>query len=372
MQQVILVWLMYDLTGSIIKVAQIYALRSLPNLMVGLAAGSVADRLDRRTLMRYSVWGMVLTTLAMVALLYTGNLTVWPLMLFAFFLGILQAFYMTARQVYAFDIVGSGGAVSGIAAISLAQRIGEVLGALLAGWLIEWYGPAVSILTMSASYFSGSMLMYFLRRLSGLSPTDRESLKDNLINYFHALRSNRVMLVLLISTVAVEILGFSHQVMIPVLALDVLKVGPAGLGVLVAFRSVGGALGVTALAAMGQVKRQGVFLLVTLALFGVGQIFLGQSLTFWMALLFVTFVNVMAAITDVLHQTLLQSSVSDAERGRAMGSWTVAVGTAPLGQLQIVYLADLSGSRVALLVNGVGLTALALIMTVIMPRLRKL
>ncbi|HEU0021158.1 MAG TPA: MFS transporter [Dehalococcoidia bacterium] len=372
MQQVILVWLMYELTGSVIKVAELYAVRSLPNLLVGLAAGSVADRLDRRALMRYSLWGMMLTTLAMVALLYTGNFTLWPLILFAFLLGTLQAFNLTARQVYAYDIVGASGAVSGIAAISLAQRAGEVLGALAAGWLIQWYGPAVSILTMSASYFSGALLIHFLRRLGGRSSTGRESLKENLLNYFRALRSNRVMLVLLVSTVAVEILGFSHQVMIPVLALDVLKVGPVGLGVLVAFRSVGGALGVFALSVLGQVQRQGVFLLVTLGLFGVGQILLGQSLTFWMALVFVTLVNVMAAITDVLHQSLLQSSVSNEQRGRAMGSWTVAVGTAPLGQLQIGYLADLSGSRIALLVNGVGLAALALTMAIFMPRLRKL
>ena len=55
-----------------------------------------------------------------------------------------------------------------------------------------------------------------------------------------------------------------------------------------------------------------------------------------------------------------------------MGAWTVAVGTAPMGQLQLGYLADLSGTRIALLVNGVGLAALALIIAVSMPRLRKL
>ena len=372
MQHVALGWLIFDMTESGFMVGALFAVRSLPNLLVGLAAGSVADRLDRRAVMRSSVWGMLLTALVIAALLYTGKLSVWPLMLFAFLLGTLQAFYMTTRQVYVYDIVGSSGAVSGIASISLAQRVGEVVGALIAGWLIEWFGPTVSFLTMSASYFFGVLPIYFLRRLGGLSPSDRESLKDNLLNYFRALRSNRVILVLIISTVAAEILGFSHQVLIPVLALDVLNVGPAGLGVLIAFRSVGGAIGVTALAVLGQVKRQGAFLLVTIGLFGVSQILLGQSLTFWMAVVFVTLVNMMAAITDVLHQSLLQSSVSDEQRGRAMGSWTVAVGTAPLGQLQLGYLADLSGTRIALLVNGAGLAALALIMAVIMPRLRKL
>jgi hypothetical protein len=89
-------------------------------------------------------------------------------------------------------------------------------------------------------------------------------------------------------------------------------------------------------------------------------------------LTFVTLVNVMAAITDVLHQGLLQLSVSNEQRGRAMGSWIVGIGTAPVGQLQIGYLAEVTSSRVALLVNGVGLAALAVIMGVLMPRLRRL
>jgi hypothetical protein len=55
-----------------------------------------------------------------------------------------------------------------------------------------------------------------------------------------------------------------------------------------------------------------------------------------------------------------------------MGSWIVGIGTAPVGQLQIGYLAELTSSRTALLVNGLALTALALVMAVVMPRLRKL
>jgi predicted MFS family arabinose efflux permease len=131
-------------------------------------------------------------------------------------------------------------------------------------------------------------------------------------------------------------------------------------------------LGVALVAALGQISRRGLFLLVAVVFFGLGQVLLGQSVNFWMALTFVTLVNVMAAITDVLHQGLLQLSVSNEQRGRAMGSWIVGIGTAPVGQLQIGYLAEVTSSRVALLVNGVGLAALAVIMGVLMPRLRRL
>jgi len=42
---------------------------------------------------------------------------------------------------------------------------------------------------------------------------------------------------------AAELLGFSHQVMLPVLAKEVLQVGAGGLGVLTALRFLGGCLG---------------------------------------------------------------------------------------------------------------------------------
>jgi hypothetical protein len=225
---------------------------------------------------------------------------------------------------------------------------------------------------MSIGYSCGALILYLLRHAGESAPLDRESMVENIVNYFRALRSNRVMLSLMISTAGVEVLGFSHQVMLPILALNVLEVGAGGLGVLTAFRFVGGTLGVALVAALGQITRRGLFLLVAVVFFGLGQVLLGQSVNFWMALTFVTLVNVMAAITDVLHQGLLQLSVSNEQRGRAMGSWIVGIGTAPVGQLQIGYLAEVTSSRVALLVNGVGLAALAVIMGVLMPRLRRL
>jgi MFS family permease len=372
MLQVVLGWLVFEMTGSGGMVGAVFAARSAPNLIVGLAAGPITDRLDRRTLMKISVWGMMLSSLAVALLLFTNQLTVWQLMALTFLLGTLHAFDMTARQVYVYDVVGASGAISGIALVSLAQRIGQVFGALLAGLLLESHGPGVAFLGMSISYGCGAMALYVLRQVGQSAPQQREPMTENILNYFKALKSNRVMLSLMISTAGVEVLGFSHQVMLPILAREVLGVGAGGLGVLTAFRFAGGALGVTALAALEQVRRRGVLLLVAVGFFAAGQIGLGLSVSFGMALIFVTFINMMAAITDVLHQGLLQLGVSNEQRGRAMGSWIVGTGTAPLGQLQIGYLAELTSPRIALLVNGMGLAFLALVMAVAMPRLRKL
>jgi MFS family permease len=371
-QLVVLGWLVFDMTGSSGMVGVIFAARAAPNLIVGLIAGSITDRVDRRTMMRVAVSGLALTSLGAGLVLSTGQLDIWQLMLVTFMLGTFQAFYVTARQVYVYDVVGASGVINAIALISLGQRLGQVFGALMAGALIYWQGAGTSFLAMSLGYGFGVMTLYMLRHAGGSAPPQRELMGENILNYFRALRTNRLMLSLMVSTAATEVFGFSHQVMLPILAKDVLLVGAVGLGVLTAFRFLGGALGVVILAALGEVRRRGLLLLSAVALFGIGQVLLGQAFNFWVALLVVAFANAMASIADVLHQSLLQLSVSNEQRGRAMGSWIVGIGTAPVGHLQVGYLAEATNARIALLINGVTLAVLALTLGVVLPRLRRL
>ena len=372
MQQVLLGWLVFEITGSGAMVGAVFAARSAPNLVVGFLAGSVTDRMDRRWLMRVSILGMTLVAGLMGFLAITGNLPVWGLLLATVALGAFQAFYMTARQAYVLDIVGSDGALNGIALISMAQRVGGIAGALLAGVVIQRWGPGPAFLVMGSGYIIGFLVLYWLRRAGASAPQYREPLWQNLVSYFDALRSNRALAVLMVTTAAAEMFGFSHQVVLPIFAKEVLNVGPAGLGLLTAFRFFGGALGVFAGAAMGRVKRHGVLLLTFLALFGAGEVLLSQSPNYWSALVFVTLINIMATGTDILHHTLLQLSVPNDQRGRAMGAWLVGTGMAPLGQLEIGYLAGLANSRVALLTNGLLLVAGSLVLGVVMPRIRRL
>jgi hypothetical protein len=79
-----------------------------------------------------------------------------------------------------------------------------------------------------------------------------------------------------------------------------------------------------------------------------------------------------AAATDILHLALLQYSVANEQRGRAMGAWLVGIGTSPLGQLEMGYLAGLAGAPLALLLNGMALIALAGVLALCLPRLRRL
>lgn len=372
MQQVLLGWLVFEMTGNAGMVGAIFAARSAPNLFVGLIAGTVTDRFDRRLIMRLACSAMLTLSLLAAWLLYNERLEIWLLLVLTFLLGAAQAFYMTSRQVYVYDIVGGHRAINGIALVSLAQWIGGIIGSLATGGLIVWQGPAAGFLLMGLTYGVGILVMLRLRHAGSSAPVAREPILENLLTYFRALKENRVMLSLIISTAGAEVLGFSHQVMLPILAKEVLGVGAFQLGMLTAFRFLGSSIGVFTVAAMERFRSKGMLLLCIIGTFGLGEILLGQSPYFWVAVICVMFINLLASATDILHHTLLQLSVSNEQRGRAMGSWIFGIGAAPVGQLEVGYLAREMGSRTALLINGAALIVLAVAMGILMPRLRKL
>src|SRR5262245_37458287 len=143
MQQVLLGWLVLSMTDSSSMVGVLFAVRSLPNLLVGFAAGAITDRLDRRILMRVMVCGLALVAWLIAWLVWMEQMALWPLLLCTGLFGLLQAFEFTARKAYTCDVVGLSSAVQGLALLSLAQSLGRVLGSLLGEWAVQWWGAGL-------------------------------------------------------------------------------------------------------------------------------------------------------------------------------------------------------------------------------------
>jgi hypothetical protein len=177
-------------------------------------------------------------------------------------------------------------------------------------------------------------------------------------------------------TAGAEVLGFAHQVVLPSLARDVLHTGPEGLGVLNAARSIGGILGLAAAAVTrGAAQGSGALFLLVIGAFGVSLIGLGAApalVGITGVVIVLTIANAAGALADLLAQSLLQLSVPSHLRGRAGGAWVLAIGLAPLGQLQIGALASLFGVSAALGASGLALAALAVGAAITFPRIRRL
>ena len=120
------------------------------------------------------------------------------------------------------------------------------------------------------------------------------------------------------------------------------------------------------------VRRKGLLFLVVIHIFGIAIVLLGFAKTLILTVAIMIVVSTMAALSDVLSQGLMQLNVPNKLRGRAMGSWVFAIGTSPLGHLEIGALASVASVGIAFMVNGLGVVILAAGVTLFSSRMRKL
>jgi hypothetical protein len=369
-------WLTLELTDSPVLVGVAMGMRALPLFFVGVPAGALADRVRRHRLLMATGAGQVLTsaTLGVVTLLDVVSLGhVLGLTLAA---GVLRGVEHAARQSYTHDVVGGAELVKGFAVLGVAMRAGWLMGSLGVGAIIARFGSGAGYLLVACGYLAGAAVLLLASTPARTTSSGAGSLWRSVTEFLAAVRTDQALLVLMALTAGAEILGFAHQVLLPSLARDVLHAGPEGLGVLNAARSAGGILGLAAAAmTRGAARGSGALFLLVLGVFGMSLIGLGAApylVGFAGVVLVLTVANAAGALADLLAQSLLQLSVPPHLRGRAGGAWVLAIGLAPLGQLQIGALASLFGVSAALGASGLALAAMAVMAALLFPRVRRL
>ena len=365
-------WLVFDMTDSAFMVGVAFAVRSAPNFFLGIFSGVLADRLERRLLLRFITLVSGITAGLMALLLLVDLVEVWTVIALAGVSGSIFVFAQTAGPAYAYDIAGPEHALNSLSLIAMSNQTGMLAGVLIGGALIDVAGPGSAYLAVSAGYLAASVVLLGTRRSERELQFRRETVLRNLAGYFQIVRENRVLLVLMCLVSVSEIFGFSHATLLPVFAKDVVGVGPLGLGFMYAMRQGGGLVGLALLVSLREYRRKGLLMFLVAAAAGLGLMifFLSSNLFYFLGVL--ALVNVGLQAADTLYKTLMQENVPDEQRGRAMGSWVFSIGVAPAGHLGVGGLASLLGAPGALLVNGAVLTLVSLATAISLPKIRRL
>ena len=370
-EMVVVSWFVLELTESPFMVGVVLGLHMVPNAVFGIPAGIVVDIVNRPRFIAAVNAAMAVPIAVLGLLVMNDAVEVWHVLVLVFAFSTLLVFDYSARGSFVYDIVGPSAAIQGIAVMSLTGRVGRVVGSVAAGFLIARQGADAALFATSGFFVLTSIAMLGVRSRGQAAPTARPSARRAFAEFIGELRTNRVLLTLVLTTGAIEILGFSHKVVLPSLARDVLEVGPEGLGIMNGVGSLGGILGIVFLSVKGDIGRKGVLYLLAILVFGIGLLLLGFAANFLLVLLVLALLNAVMAITDTLSQGLMQLAVPNELRGRAMGSWLLGLGAGPIGTLQMGALASV-GVVLALSVNGLGLVALAVAIAALSPLVRRL
>ena len=388
MEFVALGWLVLDMTDSPLWVGVASAARMVPFFVMGFVSGAVADRVDRRVFVRWmTLAGSLVASLTALVLFldYAPDWTVpvlnlaynpvWPIIALTVVMGVVWVFGMTLRQAYTYDIVGPEAALNGMSLSALSQRVGGVMSAPVAGLIIANVGVEAAFLTIGLCYAASAVVLLWTREAGQAAARTPEPVWANLVGYWQILRENSTLLTLMLLAAATEILGFTHQSLLPVLAKDDLGVGSFGLGVMSAFQQMGGVIGLIFLAAMGGgagFRRKGLLIFAIAGGFGLGEMAFSLGGGFIAFVAALAFINACAAAVDTLYKTLMQEVVPNEQRGRAMGAWVFSIGVAPVGHIGVGALAGAFGAPRALLINGSALLGISLATALALPRIRRL
>ncbi len=346
-----------DPSNGAVAVGLVLAARTLPSLLFGLAAGTIADRVDRTRVITLVGATWLLIGLALAWLVSTTAVQVWQVMLISFGAGCVQVFDTPARQALTVDVVPRAVAPNAVSLNAVALRSSVALGSFVAGALIASTGVASCYAAIALSFGLATVLISRVRVLRGSAsstthPGSGLSFASSLKEAARLIVDNPRVRTLTIASIACEVFGFSFMSAVPMVARDVLHAGPTGFGVLNAAAGLGGSVSVIALAIFaGRLRLEPVLALV-FGLYGASLLALAGAREIGVAAAALLVTGACASTFDVLQQTLMQLAVPESQRGRAVGVWMFGIGSAPLGHLEMGTLAASFGAPGALLLNG--------------------
>jgi MFS family permease len=364
--QVVLSWVVLELSGSPFLVGAVLAARMAPQLLLGIPAGLLADWFERRRLV--IVANLASTTAALVVawVAAAGWLSVPLALATAAAFGTLDTLRTTVTQTYAYDLVRAARATSGLALTNLGVQLFGALGGLIAGYAQEQHGAAAS--------FGLVALAALLAALApALTPGPRLTSEPvgrtvpDLWRVLSLLLHNRLLATIALGIIVAEILGYSSLTLLPTFAHDVFGVDAGGFGALMFARAAGGVVSLLLLARFGTGERSGQAFLGACVVFGLMLIAFAASNGFGLGLVLLALAGAAAAICDTLGQMLLQRYAEDRARGTAMGLWVFSIGFAPFGHLGLGAVASVLGAPLAQALSGLTLVLVTLVVGLATP-----
>ena len=363
-------WLTLQAGDSSAWVGGGFALYFLPGLLLGAPAGALADRLNRRSLIRnLELVGIAMLSL-FAALIGAGFESIATIYCLTIALGSLRAVHHPVRLAYAYDVTGAARVVPALAGLNFSARLGFIVGAVLSGLTASAFGPGYALGAMALAHFVAWLCLWGELPQSTLGTADPTPMWANLRDYARELVRNRLLAALVLTTAGIEIFGTSFSTALPEYARERLQTGAGGLGLLHATLSSGGLVAAMVMFVLPSLRDARLLWLITIVALGFSVVGLGLTSSFVATALVLAVASAMITTWDILTQSMMQLSVPDRFRGRSMGAWMFAIGSAPLGHLQMGLVATLLGLDIALFFNGAMVLAVIVFALLFAPRLR--
>ena len=368
-------WLIYKLTGSPWFLGYVGAATAIPAIALNLFGGVFADRLDKRRLIMVTQ-AMSALLVFLLATLTLLDLVRWQHVLaIAFVTGAVNAFDQPARQALYPHLIDRKVIMSAVAMNSSIWQGTRIAAPATAGIIIAATGTAVAFFLAGLGFVIMTAVMAGLRvpRIErGATGTAAQDMLEGL----KFIKRNSIFSFLIGMTFFNSFFGMAYIMMMPVFAVEILKVGADGQGILLSVGGVGALMTTLLLGSIGNFRRKGLILIGGAVMFGLSVAAFALTskyvVNYYLAMSLMFVMGVFSSAYMISIMSSLQMMVPDRMRGRVMGFYGMTWSIMPLGGMQAGAMASAVGVPVAIAIGGLIVSAFALGPALVNGRVRNI
>jgi MFS family permease len=369
MQTVAVGWYVYGVTNSALALGFSGLASFLPPAVLALFAGHFADTHNRRKIVASSFAVCALGSFGLLALVMSGSSDVRFIYACIVAVASGRAFANPAAQALTANVVPKEHFPNAVTWYSSAWSTARIIGPAVGG-LLYVAGPVAPFLVACLFFASASlcvaMVSVSVTPQGGRGPITWEALSAGL----RFIRSRQVIMGA-ISLDLVAVLFGGASALLPIVAQDLLHVGPWGLGLLRSSPALG-AIAMGAWLAHAPIRsKAGKTMLIAVAVYGLAIVGFGLSDTLILSMLMLAMSGAADQISVVIRHTMVQSETPDEMRGRVAAVNSIFVsGSSDLGEFESGVTAWWWGTVPAIIFGGAATLGFAALWSALFPQLR--
>ncbi len=294
----------------------------IPVFVLGPIAGVLVDKFDRKKVM---ILADLFAAGAIIALMFASQM--WHLYLIFFLNSSVRQFFYPAKTASIPRIVKQDQLLSANGFIQTSSSISRLIGPLLAGFLIEFFGLRSAFIVDASTFIFSAVMIFMIRKdlkpkddgeklslrnvATGLKEGFKISFGDKIITFVLILFSFTILLVGMVDPLIVPYMNFAFGL------------GEKEFGMLMSFSAVSGIIAAVILSIKGQLKKKLTFMTASiiiasfcLAFIGLATILPGGYIWLYVGFALVGMMNVGFSIP---FSTLLQSIIKNENLGKVSG-----------------------------------------------------
>ncbi|MEU4117186.1 MFS transporter [Kitasatospora sp. NPDC028055] len=366
------------LSASTGQLGLVSAMESLPFLLVGLPAGALLDRWDRRRVMVVADVGRA-AAIALLPVAHLARVLSVPLLCaVGFAIGLCTVFFDIADQAFLPTVVARQQTPDGNSRLEFSRSTAELAGPSIGGLLLQSVAAPLVLVVNSVSYLVSALLLCLIRTPRVPLPRTSTRMRTRIAEGLRFVFRHRTLRSLTLATGISNLVGLSGALgaVLTAYALRDLRLSPGELGLALSVGNCGALLGA---ALSGRVIRRvglGPVLVAAKSMSGIAALVLATAAPARAVPTLGVATGIMACgitVYNIGQVSLRQAITPTGLQGRMNASVRFAIwGTRPLGALAGGYLGSVLGTRPTLwTIAGIGLlSCLPLIATEDLRRLR--